>query len=271
MGLFSFLDPITKPIAKVLQPATSAILTGGLSLISPTVKKAVSPISRALVPSTVSQGLNIGAGLLTKNPSLFLGGVNPQQGVQPMGLNIGGILGSVGTILGGNQNPIFQKVSEVSTLASQFFPVPTAGLPRSVPSSPIAIPTAAAMPMIRGGAMVARGFFNKFPALATAMQQLRARGITVKRSQLWSMLKRFGPEALVGGGLLTAGAVSELMVAGPGHRRMNPANVKALRRSMRRLESFHRLCVSADRLRSRGRGKTRSRGSVGAQNFVRQG
>jgi len=32
-------------------------------------------------------------------------------------------------------------------------------------------------------------------------------------------------------------------------RRMNPANVRALRRSMRRIESFHRLCVKADSLR----------------------
>jgi len=161
-------------------------------------------------------------------------------------------------------------VSNVANLASQFFPQPARN-PIGVPSSPVALPVmAAAGPIMRGGAMVARGVFNKFPNLALAIQQLRARGIAVKRAQLWSMLKRFGPEVLITGGILTAAGVSELMMAGPGHRRMNPANVKALRRSMRRLESFHRLCQTADRLRSRGRSKSRSRSS-GTTQFVRQG
>lgn len=43
-------------------------------------------------------------------------------------------------------------------------------------------------------------------------------------------------------------------------RRMNPANIKALRRSMRRIGSFHRLCQKADSLRGRGRRSAR-RGS----------
>lgn len=45
-------------------------------------------------------------------------------------------------------------------------------------------------------------------------------------------------------------------------RRMNPANVSALRRSMRRIQSFHRLCQKADLLRgpSRSRRKTRGMG-----------
>ena len=39
-------------------------------------------------------------------------------------------------------------------------------------------------------------------------------------------------------------------------RRMNPANVSALRRSMRRIQSFHRLCAKADLL-SRPRSRSR--------------
>jgi len=106
---------------------------------------------------------------------------------------------------------------------------------------------------MRTGAVVGRSFFNRFPNLATAIQKMRNAGQNIKRSQLYSMLRRFGPEFLITGGILTAAAVSELMMAGPGHRRMNPANVKALRRSMRRLKSFHNLCVDTDQLRSRGR------------------
>jgi len=100
---------------------------------------------------------------------------------------------------------------------------------------------------------VGRGFFNKFPNLATAIQGLRNAGRNISRSKLYGMMKRFGPEFLVSAGILTAAAVSELIMAGPGHRRMNVGNVKALRRGMRRIESFHKLCSKADYLRSRGR------------------
>jgi len=93
---------------------------------------------------------------------------------------------------------------------------------------------------------VGRSFFNKWPNLATAIQKMRNAGQNVSRSKLYSMLKRFGPEFLVTGGILTAAAVQELALAGPGHRRMNPANSKALRRSIRRVVSFHKLCKVAD-------------------------
>ena len=124
----------------------------------------------------------------------------------------------------------------------------------SIPSTPSAQPVMAAVPMIaRGGAVVGRSFFNRFPNLATSIQKMRNAGQNVSRGKLYSMMKRFGPEFLVTGGILTAGAVSELALAGPGRRRMNPANSKALRRAARRIESFHRLCTTTDRLRSRGK------------------
>lgn len=105
----------------------------------------------------------------------------------------------------------------------------------------------------RAGAVVGRGFFNKWPNLATSIQKMRNAGQNVSRSKLYSMLKRFGPEFLVSAGILTAAAVSELALAGPGHRRMNPANSKALRRATRRIKSFHRLCGDADIIKTRRR------------------
>lgn len=107
-------------------------------------------------------------------------------------------------------------------------------------------------PLLRGGT-VGRGFFNKWPNLATAIQKMRNAGQNVSRSKLYSMLKRFGPDFLVSAGILTAAAVSELALAGPGHRRMNPANSKALRRATRRIKSFHRLCGDADIIKTRRR------------------
>jgi len=121
----------------------------------------------------------------------------------------------------------------------------------------IAQPTMAAVPAISGAgraiATVGRGFFNRFPNLATSIQALRNRGSNVSRSSLYSAMRRFGPEMLVSGGLLTAAAVSELAVAGPGRRRMNPGNVKALRRAHRRMRSFHKVCVDNDQLYKRSK------------------
>lgn len=54
-------------------------------------------------------------------------------------------------------------------------------------------------------------------------------------------------------------------------RRMNVANVKALRRSMRRLEGFHRLCVRADTLRRPGRRASRLPATRPAVQVVRAG
>jgi len=103
------------------------------------------------------------------------------------------------------------------------------------------------------GAVVGRSFFQKWPNLAVAIQKMRNAGQNVSRSKLYSMLKRFGPDFLITAGILTAAGVSELALAGPGHRRMNPANSKALRRAQRRLKSFHRLCSDSDVLKSRRR------------------
>jgi hypothetical protein len=107
----------------------------------------------------------------------------------------------------------------------------------------------AAVPMAGSAvATVGRSFFNRFPNLATAIQGWRNQGKNVTRSKLYSLMKRFGPDFLVTGGILTAAAVSELAMAGPGRRRMNAGNVKALRRAHRRMKSFHHICASNDTL-----------------------
>lgn len=172
-----------------------------------------------------------------------------------MALDVGGILKSVGGIFGGNQNQYFSGISNVATLASQFFPTPAAVTSVAVrPPMPTAPGVAGAM---RAVPMIGRTFFSKYPNLANAIQALRNRGANVTRSRLYSMLKRFGPELLISGGILTAAAVSELMVAGAGHRRMNPANTRALRRSLRRLKSFDRLSSSVSRQLARAGTKSR--------------
>jgi len=269
VGLFS-------SITKAFKQVTGAVVTGGLSIVAP---KLVSPITRAIdtiydpktvlnVASAFAPGIARPAATIA---SSFLYPSRPAAiGGDPMGLNISGILSTVGNIFGGAQNPYFQGVSNVANLASGFFPQPVAQPVAQRMPVPV-IPKSPFGPMgPRVGGAVGRSFFNRFPNLAAVIQRWRDLGHKVTRAQLYSMLKRWGPEVLVSGGLITAAAVSELMVAGPGHRRMNPGNVKALRRSLRRLESFHQLCQRADKLR-RPRGSRKGCKTGGAANFVRQG
>jgi hypothetical protein len=265
-------------IGSFLGTAAKAVATGGLSVVAPKlIPKPINTVLNAVTAAQFPTSLKAAAGtalaVATKNPSLLLASSNSpyqlsSQGVQPMALDIGSLLGSIGGIFGGNQNPVFQGISNAASIASQF--VPPSGRPQGMPSTQSGIQTmAAAGPALRSVATVGRSFFNKFPNLATAIQGYRNMGKKVNRAKLYSLLKRFGPEIIVSGGILTAAAVNELMIAGPGRRRMNPANVAALRRSVRRLESFHHLCVRVDKLR-RPRSRAKSRSTSSTQ-FVRQG
>jgi hypothetical protein len=125
----------------------------------------------------------------------------------------------------------------------------------------------AAVPAVVGAgravATVGRGFFNRFPNLAVSIQRLRNAGKNVTRANLFSLMKRFGPDFLISGGILTAAAVSELAMAGPGRRRMNPGNIKALRRAHRRMKSFHHVCQSNDHLLHARRRRSTPAGNSG--------
>ena len=115
--------------------------------------------------------------------------------------------------------------------------------------------------MVGAGRAVGSTLFRRFPNLAAGLNALKMAGKNyATRSRLYSLLKRFGPDVLITGGILSAAAVSELMIAGPGRRRMNAANVKALRRAHRRMASFHHICRKNDVLMHRG---SRRRAPVG--------
>jgi hypothetical protein len=257
VGLFS-------SVTKAFKQVTGAVVTGGLSIVAPKlVKPITSAINTIYDPKTILSAASTLAPGPLKLPAAF---ATTLVGGKPMGLNVGNILGQVGTIFGGGQNQVFSGISNVANLASQFFPQPSAQQIAVRPPSPIPMPGGI---LPRAGAMIGRSFFNRYPNLALVIQRWRDLGHKVTRAQLWSMLKRWGPEVLVSGGILTAAAVGELMVAGPGHRRMNAGNATALRRSLRRVEAFHRLCVRADKLRV-GRRSSKRVGRSGST-FVRQG
>jgi len=83
-----------------------------------------------------------------------------------------------------------------------------------------------------------------------------------------------GPTAIAAALGITVAEMGMLILADSQRprRRMNAGNVKALRRSMRRIESFHRLCVRADSLRSRRRSSPRrAQAHPAATQIVRAG
>ena len=273
MGFFKniFKKPL-KGIKKVAVKATAAVATGGLSLVNKKIGRTAEGLAGNFFPTSPQQLLKVGLGVATKNPSFFLpSGTN--SGRNTMAFDIGGFLGQVGGILGKSSIGGLQNAGAVASLASSFVPKQTAMAKRPALPSPSKGPINGPKPMgglLSSAKAVGRSFFQKYPNLATAIQRYRNAGMSqVTRGKLYQLLKRFGPELIISGGILTAAAVSELMMAGPGYRRMNPANVKALRRSVRRLEGFHKLCVHVDRLR-RPRSRKGSRVGSGST-FVRQG
>jgi hypothetical protein len=167
--------------------------------------------------------------------------------------------GDIGKVL---QGPIGQNIFNLGSSALNSYITAQQGTGR------VPITMADTLPAVgrvgaagRAVATVGRSFFNKFPNLATAIQGYRNMGKNVSRSKLWSLMKRFGPDFLITGGILSAAAVSELAMAGPGRRRMNPGNIKALRRSHRRMKAFHHVCQTNDTLlHARRRRTTRDTG-----------
>ena len=270
MGFFKniFRNPvnIVRTVAAVVtNPAklTTAIATGGLSVLAPKpfnfVTSAVDQtlFNPALALKVGSIATGGGAGLLLGGTTLGSGGGNP------MAFNLGGFLSNIGSSFGGSSNSYLNALGTGAGFASAF--VPATPVMSTLPALRPAMGAIAA----RVGGTVGRGFFNKYPNLATAIQGFRNAGKNVKRSQLYSMLRRFGPDFLITGGILSAAAISELMMAGPGRRRMNPANAHALRRAARRIKGFHKLCQHTDLIKTHRRSAKSGRGS--STQFVRQG
>lgn len=259
------------------------IFSGAVSAATSIVKKVTSP--SVAIPAALA--------VVTKNPTFaassvsnLLGGgsSNPLLPTPQSSIPGGSMAGlDLSTLLSGS-NATSALRSVTSAITPSLGGLVNLGTSLASVASNLRAPTpqtavaqaamggSAATALTRVGAAVGRSFFQKFPNLANALQQLRNRGMNVKRSQLYSLLRRFGPELLITGGLLTAGAVSELMIAGPGRRRMNPANGKALRRSIRRLESFEKLCHRVDRsLHCRRGGRRKSAVGSRGTTLIRQG
>jgi hypothetical protein len=159
---------------------------------------------------------------------------------------------AVGDLFGTGSNPLGSG-SDVGGYSQPSYPVSTV----AYPSYPVAQPVMAMPPMVAG---VARWAMS-FPNLWQALQMIRANyRIPMTVDKLWSLVKSAGPQVIVG--LIGAAALQELFVYHSTHkrRRMNVANTKALRRSVRRLRGFDRLSHRVSGQLARVGGRHRSRG-----------
>jgi len=157
------------------------------------------------------------------------------------------LFGRGGGVLGGVANV-------GSTVLSSFLPAqgPIVGVPQVNGTQAIPVMSAGLrLPSIAGTLAV-----TIQPILIKIATFLGRRTLTLRETI--KMVRRFGkllPPAAIATVLgITVVELGQLILADAQRprRRMNPANVRALRRSMRRIESFHRLCVKADTLRRPG-------------------
>lgn len=260
MGFLKKLNPVRivkKAVTSVaknpLQGVSNIVATGGVNLISNKVDRTVSKITAPLYNPSTALAV---AGAASGNPLLAASLIRPASGGN-MGLDLGGIFG--GALRGVSQALTQQYLPQVSSFGGYGLPggdmypdtYPVAGrggnqlpVPRSLPNN---------LPVLQslGRGVVSRRFFDKYPNLATDMQKWKNAGKNITRSQLYSWLKRFGQDFLITAGILSAASIAELIMAGPGRRTMNAANPKALRRAARRIKSFHKLCGTADLIKTR--------------------
>lgn len=260
------ISSVARAVASDPVRATLAFTTyGGSELVRKVpvvgdIYSAATNIAAAYVTGGATIGLQQLGQTLTGGRGNFY-----QPGEPTMALNIGGLLQSASSILGGGQNPFFQGASQVAGFASNFFQ-PSASLPSYGPPSPM-VQTMAAAPMIRSvGTALTRDIFDaggKVLARLGISYGASASGFssTLKRalSSIASLARRTPSGTMVsilaglGLTLLEANMLTAWHAQRKKGRRMNPANARALRRAARRIKGFHRLCTHTDLIKSRGR------------------
>jgi len=174
------------------------------------------------------------------------------------GLNKGlGSFGQLSSTLGLNLLPPPQRPAGVSLISA---PVAVGPVPR------VAMATTAQLGVGSLAMQTARAVGSSItrmvaPILIKIAEATGRRSMTLR--QAVKIVRKtgtfLGPAAAAGALGITLSEMAELIFvdASRPRRRMNPANISALRRSMRRIQSFHRLCQKADTLRGRSRRSAR--------------
>lgn len=181
------------------------------------------------------------------------------------------LFGSFGGIL----NNAFGAISGVSGSVGGIGQVGSAFLTPLLAQGPV-VRTLATAPRVAGavGKAGARIFTGRSMVSALVGGILVKIATTLGRNSMsirgaLKIVRRMGkflePAAIAVALGITVSELAELIMAGASmpRRRMNPGNTNALRRAARRIESFHRLCVRTDQLRSPRRRSTRRAAAAG--------
>lgn len=286
MGFLGSFNPVKIFENIIRDPIGSiggAILTGGISLVSPQVGGVVNPLvsklyDPALIPAVITATTHVPllGGGYSVGPQAFQGSIvypkTPQPvavvGGAPMGFDIGQFLGGVSTILGGSQIPALNTIGQLAQIGGSFVPQQTYTQP-FMTSMPQAMPVAQSTSLTVRSVGLTREIFDVgvkvlgrlglgYPATTSGFSAALKRALSAIAS-----LARRTPTGTIVSVLLGMGLTAyeaNLLTAWSAqrrkHRRMNPANAKALRRSARRIRSFHKLCGTLDVLKSRGRSRS---------------
>jgi hypothetical protein len=280
MGLFSGITKTFKSVVKAVAKPVVKILPKAIAKPITQVATSISKLTPGSLLKVASQGpvlgpINFVAGSTAPKiaPYVQLGSnlatlaVNP-TGATKMAVNIGGILGTVGGILGNTNssgNQLIQGLSGALQIAGQLVPAKSNVVTMAAAKAPAA------------QQMVSVGAGKGIPAdVANAgMALLNKLGIRVSSANAFipTLTRALGSIAsfarrtpagsivsvLVGMGIALNAA--NTMVAWYStkrkRRRMNPANAHALRRAARRIKSFHKLCQHTDLIKTHRRSAPR--------------
>lgn len=279
MGFFkslSKLQPFKSPakaVSTIAKPIVSAVLKDPVRATLAVTSGGSSEVLRAVpvVGQVYAAGTNLAAAVVTGGGSVALQKVTSslasQEG-QPMAFNVGQFLGGVGQALGGSSNPYLSSFGQIASLGSAFVPQGaaspmavsnpyggqvypvgnTVNLPAKVPTSGMTkdIFDAASKLLARLGIPV-RSASAFIPTVKRALGGVIALARRTPAGTVISLLTGLGLTVMEANTLVAWQAQRRK------HRRMNPANSKALRRAARRIKSFHRLCQHTDIIKTHHR------------------
>lgn len=282
-----FFKSIGKAITSVVKQPAKAVSSLVRTVVNDPVRASLavatagaSEVARTLpgVGSVVKSGTAVASGVYGAAANVYTAGLYGQvsnlankiltpQGGQPMAFNVGQFLGGVQNAFGGSSNPYLAGAGQVANIASSFF-APSASVPSVQVTSPVVYASSSNQQVAvrpSGGTSLTKEVFDAgvkvlgrlgIPYRATS----GAFSSTLKRAlgSIASLARRTPAGTIVGllAGLGLTAMEANLLTAWHAqrrrHRRMNPANSKALRRAARRIKSFHKLCQVTDLLKSRG-------------------
>lgn len=259
-------------VGKVFSTAAKAVATGGVSLIAPklipsSVNRVLDTVTTLQNPSSLSQ-LQQTIGLAAMPASGGLSGMlmsQPTIGATPMAFNTSGFLGNVGNILG--QTPFGGSTGGQllgaglqigSALTARATPVANKPMSAPMTGAQLGTPTnvrgltkeifeAGVKILSRLGIPYRASVGSYTGALKRTLTSIAALAKRTPAGTIVSILMGLGLTAM------EAYQVATWYQTKKRHRRMNPANSRALRRSVRRIKAFHRLCGDADVIKSRRR------------------